>query len=92
MSRPHQTDAAPEPVPCAASPGGAGRYLHPEGVCACFRGGPAPILVLAPEVALLAGRPGVFDTTAVGQPTRRRRPLGERVRRWFRRHSPDSGL
>lgn len=31
------------PVPCVRFPGfGAGEYEHPEGVCACFRGGPSP--------------------------------------------------
>jgi hypothetical protein len=30
-------------VPCFRFPGfGAGEYEHPEGVCACFRGGPPP--------------------------------------------------
>lgn len=30
-------------VPCLRFPGfGAGEYEHPEGVCACFHGGPAP--------------------------------------------------
>jgi hypothetical protein len=30
-------------VPCVRFPGfGAGDYEHPEGVCACFRGGPSP--------------------------------------------------
>ena len=31
------------PVPCLRFPGfGTGDYEHPEGVCACFRGGPPP--------------------------------------------------
>ena len=30
-------------VPCLRFPGfGFGDYEHPEGVCACFRGGPSP--------------------------------------------------
>jgi hypothetical protein len=30
-------------VPCLRFPGfGAGEFEHPEGVCACFRGGPPP--------------------------------------------------
>jgi hypothetical protein len=34
-------------------------------------------------MALLAERPGVFDTSRVGQPTRL--PLGDRFRAWLRR-------
>ena len=31
------------PVPCLLFPAfGTGDYEHPEGVCACFRGGPPP--------------------------------------------------
>jgi len=31
-------------VPCVRYPGySAAQFVHPEGVCACFHGGPAPI-------------------------------------------------
>jgi hypothetical protein len=86
MSRPQPIDAGPDPVPCSVNPGdGTGRYVHPEGVCACFRGGPAPVRVPAPQIALLADRPGVFDTSAIGRATRRRGALARRIRAWLRR-------
>lgn len=88
MSRSHPIEAGPTPMPCAAKPSdGTAQYVHPEGACACFHGGPAPVRVLAPELAVLASRPGVFDTTAVGQPTGARRAgagLVGRLRAWLR--------
>jgi hypothetical protein len=89
MSRPGTIKAGVGTVPCAADPGtGAGRYVHPEGVCACFWGGTAPVWVPAPEIAVLANHPGVFDTSWIGQATRGRKPhhraLG-RVRAWLKR-------
>jgi hypothetical protein len=61
---------APTAVPCLRFPGfGTGDYEHPEGVCACFRGGPAPrrrapawpaafvSWLSAEEAALIWGRP-----------------------------------
>jgi hypothetical protein len=76
----------PRRAPCAAHPRAAGGDLvHPEGSCACFRGGPAPVLAPNPELVALADRPGVFDTSWIGQPTedepKRRRPM----RAWLRR-------
>jgi hypothetical protein len=68
MTAVHRTEAGPAMVPCAASgAAGGGYYVHPEGVCACFSGGPAPIWVPLPERTLLHNRPGVFDTSWVGQ-------------------------
>jgi hypothetical protein len=35
------------PVPCVRFPAfGLGQYIHPEGICACFHGGPGPIQAL----------------------------------------------
>jgi hypothetical protein len=81
---------ARRPAPCAAATeaGPGGRYVHPEGACACFRGGPAPVLVEAPEIAALADHPGVFDTSWIGQPTGRpdpELPVTQRVRIWLSR-------
>lgn len=37
-------------VPCARYAGlSAAVFQHPEGVCACFHGGPAPVLVGLPQ-------------------------------------------
>ena len=45
-------------VPCARFPGfGAGQLVHPEGVCACFHGGPAPVRAITPAVHGLAPAP-----------------------------------
>ena len=86
MSRSQPTEAGPTPMPCAAKPGdGTARYVHPEGACACFHGGPAPVRVPTAEAAVLADRPGVFDTTAIGQPARRRRAPADRLRTWLNR-------
>jgi hypothetical protein len=88
MSRPGSTEAETGPVPCAAGPGtGAAQYVHPEGICACFWGGPAPVRAPAPEIAVLAGRPGVFDTSWIGQETKRAYRARRRVRGWLRRLS-----
>jgi hypothetical protein len=88
MSRPRSTEADPGPVPCAAGPGTGGvQYVHPEGICACFWGGPAPVRAPAPETAVLAGRPGVFDTSWIGQATNGRKRTFRargRVRAWLR--------
>jgi hypothetical protein len=92
MSRPGSTQAGPGPVPCAAGPGtSGGQYVHPEGICACFWGGPAPVRAAAPEVAGLAGRPGVFDTSWIGQATSPRNRARGRVRAWLRRLFGRSG-
>jgi hypothetical protein len=38
------------PVPCVRYPGySAAQFVHPEGVCACFHGGPAPIAAPSPR-------------------------------------------
>jgi hypothetical protein len=38
-----------EPVPCVRYPGySAAQFVHPEGICACFHGGPAPIAAPTP--------------------------------------------
>lgn len=40
---------------CVASPGfRPGQFVHPEGECACFRGGPAPIATRSPLEDALA--------------------------------------
>lgn len=40
---------------CVANPGfRPGQFVHPEGECACFRGGPAPIAALSPLDQTLA--------------------------------------
>jgi hypothetical protein len=40
---------------CVARPGFApGQFVHPEGECACFRGGPAPVLALTDRDRVLA--------------------------------------
>jgi hypothetical protein len=89
MSHPRPTGTGAGAVPCAANPAtGGGQYVHPEGTCACFRGGPAPVWVSAPEIAVLGDRPGVFDTSWIGQATRgwtRDRTVRGRVRAWLRR-------
>jgi hypothetical protein len=88
MSRPRRTEVGAGPVPCAADSGAGGVLVHPEGICACFAGGPAPVRASAPEIAVLANRPGVFDTSWIGQATRGRKrnhPAPERVRVWLRR-------
>ncbi|NJC82905.1 hypothetical protein [Planosporangium mesophilum] len=86
MGRQRLTRARVDPVPCAADPGAGGwRHVHPEGRCTCFTGGPAPVRLPTPEIAVLADRPGVFDTSWIGQGTRRRtRPVRGRVSGWLR--------
>lgn len=73
-------------TPCAVHPRtGAGALVHPDGQCACFHGGPAPVHVLDPEIAVLADRPGVFDTSWIGQaadgPPAQRGPVRALLRR-----------
>lgn len=42
-------------VPCARYAGlSAAVFQHPEGVCACFHGGPAPVLLGVPRQAMPA--------------------------------------
>lgn len=39
-----------QPVPCARYAGlSAAVFAHPEGVCACFHGGPSPVLLNIPR-------------------------------------------
>ena len=51
-----QIDTVPaaSPVLCVTRWGTVHVYLHPEGECACFRGGPAPIQQPTALDALLA--------------------------------------
>ena len=55
-----QTSHTNGAVWCVASPGfRLGQFVHPEGECACFRGGPAPIATRSPldeALALAAAR------------------------------------
>jgi hypothetical protein len=38
----------PVPVPCVRFPGHRpGEYIHPEGKCSCFHGGPGPVRALS---------------------------------------------
>lgn len=44
---------------CVAQPGfRPGQFVHPEGECACFRGGPAPIQSLTEADLVLAAAAG----------------------------------
>ncbi len=43
-------DRSVTPVPCVRYPGySAAQFVHPEGVCACFHGGPAPVASPTPS-------------------------------------------
>jgi hypothetical protein len=82
-------------TPCAVHPRtGGGNLVHPDGPCACFHGGPAPVHVLDPEIAVLADRPGVFDTSWIGQtadgPPAQRGPVRALLRRLRRRDGDQS--
>jgi hypothetical protein len=70
----------PTPAPCVRFPGHRqGDYVHPEGRCACFWGGPAPIRALT-DLDIRLQRAAQAAAASVQHLPLRRRPLTGRRR------------